>query len=92
MPTRRTVTVRTPIKVRPRPPEPPDIAVPPISTAAMLGSSRLSAIVGLPLAVRGTIAAPARPENKPLSAKTKVLTRPTKMPDNCAARGLAPIA
>ena len=56
-------------------PWPPVIAVPPTSTAAMLGSSRASAIVGLPLPVRATMATPASPAHKPLAANARVLMR-----------------
>jgi hypothetical protein len=50
--------------VRPTPPEPPVIAVPPITTAAMLGRSRLSAIVGLPPygRDRGSVSPQSRPQ------------------------------
>ena len=91
-PTRNTVIVIAPIKVHPRPPTPPVMDVPPITTAAILGSSRLSAMVGLPLELRATIAIPANPANNPVRAKPRIFTRATRMPESSATLSAMPIA
>ena len=60
-----TAMTTTPRSVRTRLPSPPPSRVPPITTAAIAYSSRVSPTVGCPESVREVITIPATPAQKP---------------------------
>lgn len=86
------VMMSTPITVRPMPPNPPVIAVPPTTMAATTGRRRESARVGAPLKVRPTSMTPAKPAQAPETTKTAIFVAATGTPASSAADSELPIA
>ena len=88
----RMPMISAPISVPPSLPEPPDMEVPPMTTAAMASISAALPEVQVPEYRREAMVTPARPASVPLMAKTVNLTFAVLMPENFAAVLLPPTA
>ena len=85
-------TEAAPTAVRPMPPSPPVIAVPPTMTDAIAGRSSWFARLGEPLESRAARIVPASAARSPLAAKAMIFVRSTSTPAAHAAGSPAPIA
>ena len=84
--------ISTPIRVPPSLPEPPDMEVPPTTTAAIASISAPSPEVQVPEYRRDAMVMPARPAIRPLKLNTTNLTLAVLIPENLAAVSLPPTA
>ena len=84
--------ISAPMSVPPKRPEPPDIEVPPTTTAAMASISAALPEVQVPEYRREAMVMPARPAIRPLKLYTVNLTFAVLMPENLAAVSLPPTA
>ena len=84
--------IRMPISVPNMEPSPPDMDVPPMTTAAMASISWPSALVGTAESRREESSSAATPQHSPLNMYTKHLTFFRLMPESLAQFSLPPTA